>query len=256
MTSRIQALNLYPRRVFLRDRDSSKRTGSHANYWRTSNIRASVPAMFSRTFLLTALPFLLSLTTAIPMTLNTRDDHGSGIYTCGPGCSHTVFDDTKATCGSDKTLKSLSTTVTVNVQPDCDQVIDTICKASDKLAQASQPMVNLAHTIGTCEGHMLFLSATADTSTMSYDPCVKSFQDITDTCMLMGDASVHNSASVGKQFGVENIMYKQAADGDNWLASNEYEQNKPGYLMGPPGVWGTDNWGNSKNASDVLNPPK
>ena len=204
--------------------------------------------------ILAALPFLLSLATAIPTTLSARDDHPSMLWTCGPGCAHTVFDDAQATCGSDKTLERLSTTVTVNVQPDCDQVIDTICKASDQLIQASRPMVNLAHTVGTCEGHLLFEAVTADQSTMSYAPCVKSFQDITSTCMLMGGAK--NAAGVGKQFGLENVFYQLLPSGDDWTANNQWVQNKPGFLMGPPGVWGTNNWGTSKDANYILNPAK
>ena len=62
--------------------------------------------------------------------------------------------------------------------------------------------------------------------------------------MVMGDASDHNSASVGKQFGVQNVMYKVVDGGENWLAGTSYGQTAPGYLIGPnPSVWETSNWG-------------
>ena len=203
--------------------------------------------MYYRSSLLTTIALLATLATAVLTTLKARDDHPSQLWTCGPGCAHTVFDDSKATCGTDKTLNSLSTTKAVIVQPDCDTVIDIICKASDKLASGGT-MSNLAHTFGTCEGHMLFPGFTPDTSTMSYAACVSGFQSVTESCVL--------SASIGKQFGVLNVMYQADANNQNWKASNMWQKTMPGYLIGPPGVWGTDNWGQSEEANVVLNPQK
>ena len=204
---------------------------------------------------LTIIPFLLTLATAIPTSLETRDDRPTGPWTCGPQCSHVVFDPAQATCANNKYMKQFSTSVTVDVRQDCDPVINTICKAADKLAQGSNSMTNLVHTAGSCEGHMLFSSSKADPKTVNYDSCVQAFQGITESCMLMGDPSVHNSASVGKQFGVQNVVYQEVASGNNWLTGNTYQQTDPGYLMGPTGgVWGTNTWGNQQEASDVLNP--
>ena len=96
---------------------------------------------------------------------------------------------------------------------------------------------------------MLFSGPTA----VTYDACTQAFQSITDSCMVMGDADDHNSAGVGKQFGVRNVMYKVVDGGHDWLASTSYGQTAPGYLIGPtPGVWGTANWGGQKEAADVL----
>ena len=103
---------------------------------------------------------------------------------------------------------------------------------------------------------MLFTGTTADKTTMSYAACTQAFQSITETCMLMGDPSDHNSASVGKQFGVRNVFYQSVASGEDWTASNMWQPTMPGYLIGPPGVWGTTNWGTSQEANDVLNAPK
>ena len=205
--------------------------------------------MFPYLTFLATLPLLLTITSAIPTTLNARDDRPTDQWTCGPQCSHTVFDPDQATCANNKYLKSFSTAVTVAVRPDCDTVIDTICKAADKLGQSSAPATNLVHSVGSCEGHMLFSTATADPKEVNYSACVQAFQGITESCML--------SASVGKQFGVRNVMYQAVSSGENWLAGNSYQQTAPGYLIGPsPDVWETGNWGNQKEANDVLNPPK
>ena len=70
--------------------------------------------------------------------------------------------------------------------------------------------------------------------------------------MLMGDATVRNEASVGKQFGVRSVMYQAVDSGYNWKAYDEAGRSAPGYLIGPPGVWGVTNWGSQKDADNVL----
>ena len=79
--------------------------------------------------------------------------------------------------------------------------------------------------------------------------------------MLMGDPSVRNSASAGKQFGVRNVMRLlilgnvDVSSENLFSAGTSYQQTAPGYLIGPtPSVWGT-NLGSQKEASVVLSPP-
>ena len=73
---------------------------------------------------------------------------------CRNGTCYFPSDD--PTCGKDETMNQFNTTTTVTVQPDCDTVIDTICRAVVKgETPAPTSNLNLGHTFGTCEGHIV-----------------------------------------------------------------------------------------------------
>ena len=192
----------------------------------------------SITTILLAIPSILGVATAIPALLAPRDKVST--YTDGNGGTHVVFPSGYPTCGNDKSMNSFSTTITVNTQPDCDNVIDTICRAAE---QQSSPSVynhqNIGHTSGTCEGHIILPHTD---SNVTYADCVDRFQSITETCILMGGPK--NYAAVDKQYGLRNLQFFGAARTDypqggvaTWKANSDTES---GYLMGPPNVFGTD----------------
>ena len=204
-----------------------------------------------------ALSFVVAFTftNAKPFTLFSR---GGGDNTVVDSRSNgDVFTDYAPnwpTCGNDHTLTDtgISTTITVNVRPDCDTVIDTICKAAVIEYKSGSYMSSIGHTTGTCEGHIMFSQATL-ADPLDYATCAKSFQSITETCMLTGDSTVKNYAAVGSQFGVQNIHHNPASYGNQptfpiWSASSRWNL-VPGYMMGPPGVWGSVY---GKDATDIL----
>lgn len=181
----------------------------------------------------------ISFTYAIPTTLSER---GLKTWTYAhpeTGDTYTHFAPNWPTCGNDKTLSgegpiSLSTTKTVNVRPDCDNVINAICNVAVAQAKLGGSYYGLGYTFGTCEGHMLFSQVTP----ITYEACVSDFQTIPNTCMLMDDPTVKNYASVGKQFGVKNIYHNPSYGSDSvWNAATDWNR-LPGYMMGPPGVFG------------------
>ncbi len=187
----------------------------------------------------------LALTNASPTLsprgkdLNTIVDHRPDL-----GGDLINFAPNWPTCGNDKNIKSigLSTTITVKVRPDCDTVIDKICVAAAAMASRKpyEFMIQLSHTEGTCEGHMLFSYRTLS-DPLTYDICVRNFQSITNTCMLMDDPTVKNLAAVGEQAGVQNILWNPTADDSatyqKWSATKVWNQ-MPGYMMGPKGYFG------------------
>ncbi len=170
------------------------------------------------------------------------------------GYSITSFAPNWPTCGNDHTLTDigLKTTVTVDVRADCDTVIDQICKAAAK--EATDPAYSrfiypIKATQGACEGHILFSQVTL-ADPLDYATCQRNFQSITETCMLI-DPSVKNYASVGFQFGVQNIKFSPPDLGPSlphWTASTRWNL-MPGYMMGPVGVFGDVN---GRDASDFL----
>ena len=83
----------------------------------------------SRTTILLAIPSILGIATAIPTLLAPRDKVSS--YTNGNGGYHVVFPTGYPTCGNDKSLASFATTITINTQPDYDNVIDIIYRAAE-----------------------------------------------------------------------------------------------------------------------------
>ena len=194
--------------------------------------------------ILFALPCILGLTTAIPPILAPRS--GSS-YTGSDGAERFSWPSEYPTCGNDKSMSQFSTTITVNTQQDCDPVIDTICRAAAQ--QSTTNARNLGHSIGTCEGHILFPGAT---SSVTYADCVQGFQSVTETCILMGGPK--NYAAVGKQFGLRNLQYFPAVNlyypGGTVWAWTVGSATDPGYLMGPPHVFGDDF--HAMDADDVL----
>ena len=193
----------------------------------------------SRTTVLLAIPSILGIATAIPALLAPRDKVGS--YTDGNGGYHIVYPTGYPTCGNDKSMSSFSTTITVNTQPDCDNVIDTICRAVDLQSSPNYSSYhqNIGHANGTCEGHIILPHINTN---VIYADCVNRFQSITETCILMGGPK--NYAAVDKQYGLRNLDFFGAARTDypqggvaTWKANSDTES---GYLMGPPNVFGTD----------------
>lgn len=192
----------------------------------------------SRTTILLAIPSILGIATAIPALLAPRDQVSS--YTDGNGGDHVVFPTGYPTCGNDKSMGSFATTITVNTRPDCDNVIDIICRAAE--LQSSPKYYNhrnIGHAIGTCEGHIILPHTD---SNVTYADCVDRFQSITETCILLDGPK--NYAAVGKQYGLRNLQFFGAARTDypqggvaTWKANSDTES---GYLMGPPNVFGTD----------------
>lgn len=61
----------------------------------------------------------------------------------------------------------------------------------------------------------------AQITPITHEECVKGFQSVTTTCMLIDD-EVGNWAEVGKQFGVRNVSPCHSV----------------GYMIGPPGAFG------------------
>lgn len=187
----------------------------------------------------------LAVTNASPFSLSPRGglstyvDHREDL-----GVDLTYFAPDWPTCANDHTLTDigLSTTITVNVRPDCDNVIDIICKAA--AAEASVPhdqqwMYSLGHTEGTCEGHIMF-SQWQLADPLDYPTCVAGFQSITETCILMDDPNVKNYASDKHQFGVKNIFHNPQGGSPTlrkWNAATGWNL-MPGYMMGPPNVFG------------------
>lgn len=198
--------------------------------------------MHLQSTLITAAPFLLAFASALPSNLDARGvTHPTERWTCGPSCSKVVFNPDEPTCGGAKYLDSLKTTTTVIVEPDCNIVIDTICKAAEKLVKTQQPVHSLTATFGTCKGDFLISTTEADPKEVNYDTCVKAFQGISSGCML--------NVGVGKQYGAQNVEYREK-DGNQWTASTQYQQKTPGYLLGPsPDIWGAANWQNEMNAA-------
>ena len=188
-----------------------------------------MPSYFIISF---ALSYLISVATAIP----------ASSYYDGNGGYHLVYPSNYPTCGNDGSMYPFSTTITVKTQPDCDDTIETICRAA-----AKQGGRNLGHANNTCEGHIIFASTT---STVKYDDCVSSFQSITETCILMGGPK--NYAAVNKQYGVKNLQYFADATAypQGEVATWSAGSADPGYLMGPPHVFGDDF--HAIDANDVL----
>ncbi|KAM0800365.1 hypothetical protein BDR22DRAFT_243969 [Usnea florida] len=196
----------------------------------------------SRTTILLAIPSILGIATAIPALLAPRDqvDYITNNY----GQETTVFPTGYPTCGNDKSMSGFSTTITVNTRPDCDNVIDTICRAAEVQASPNYSahhnnIGNIGYAIGTCEGHIL---APHTNTNVTYAVCVNRFQSITETCILLDGPK--NYAAVGKQYGLRNLQYNSAASIESpqgllatWQANSDTES---GYLMGPPNVFGTD----------------
>ena len=153
------------------------------------------------------------------------------------------------TCGNDVSLTTeigLSTNTNVDVHNDCDAVIDAICRAADFEASSdNNTMLSLSETHGTCEGHILFNTSTKlGPTVLNYNSCVKGFQGITESCMLIDDPNNKNDyASVGHQFGVQNVQWvEKPLDGlGQWEVSTQWTQGKtsmPGSMIGAAGVFG------------------
>ncbi|KAL6721969.1 hypothetical protein ACLMJK_001074 [Lecanora helva] len=184
---------------------------------------------------------LLSLSDASPLALAPRDQDLKTFtnYRADLGETFTYFAPNWPTCGNDHTMTDLNmwTTIDVNVRPDCDTVIDSICSAAVKEASRPGQMRSLTAKSGTCQGFILFSQRTL-ADPLDYDICVGNFQSITKTCMLIGEGK--NYASDKHQAGVQNVFHnpKQTPPSTyTWTAATNWNLY-PGYMMGPPGYFG------------------
>ncbi|KAL6719361.1 hypothetical protein ACLMJK_003600 [Lecanora helva] len=151
------------------------------------------------------------------------------------------------TCSNDKTFLYTKgedrTTATVNTQPDCDQVIDNICKAVVR-AQAPGRTVDsikaydsISSTVNSCQGFIMF-SQLDDMQGLTYDGCASMGTSVSQTCLLMGGKSSNNYASEGRQAGVQNVHWTSTS-APYWFY--DYRDNEPGFLLGPPEYFGSLN---------------
>lgn len=167
------------------------------------------------------------------------------------------------TCGNDHYLTDLGlkTTTEVAVRQDCDPVIETICTtaiAQMKFADLDNSLSNVVYTVGTCEGHLLFPDP-ENVAAFTKDECVAAFQSVSTMCMLLDQPGQWDRyGSVGSQFGVKNVNHRPRGEGIDptiWVAPQSTAL-QPGYMLGPPGVFGTviGKNANGFNADGSLKP--
>ena len=207
--------------------------------------------MQSRLTLLSISIALIATCAAIPHDLLTRDDGVKTYSVNNKGFGwFTYFAPTWPTCGNDAYITNLLSTAeksaakqSVYVQPDCDNVIDMICRASSIEAGRytdTQPMRPIGYVDYTCEGHIMFPNTREFVEGFSYQACQSGFQGITEMCMLINDPNnKHNYASQGVQFGVMNVLSTNGltTDGDEWVLNPKNQVM--GFMMGAPHTFGT-----------------
>ncbi|KAL8669459.1 MAG: hypothetical protein Q9168_005945 [Polycauliona sp. 1 TL-2023] len=152
----------------------------------------------------------------------------------------------KTTCGTyDKSLSNLNLPagqlqLQVDVQTDCDYVINAICiwvNATTAAATTTEKL-NYTTTKNKCEGHF-YWAAGAIQHLPDYNECVYDFQQITENCML-GNDPMNNRT----QYGVRNVQYIPSDPRDpsmfSWgqIDTDDTDKGLPGYLMGAKGYFG------------------
>lgn len=185
---------------------------------------------------------------ATPLALISRSPRIIVENDFGSSASGVSFDPNSASCPSDVggwgVITADSTadfTGAVNVRPDCDNVINSICNVVNMwhaTNAARGSLGSLYHTDHSCEGH--FVVKTVDHkgriygNTVDYRTCVAQFQSIALRCMVVGES---DAAVAGAQYGAVNARYLRSS---GWQKGNDNPENQntdPGYLMGPPGIF-------------------
>lgn len=187
---------------------------------------------------------ILATTTSTPSIHSPRSHTLSSFTTVAnkdTGTVSTNFAPNWPTCANDRLLSTLNPnpTSTVYVRPDCDAVISEICTAAAWEAANDVFMSSIGHRNRSCEGHILF-SQSRLADPFDYATCVRGFQSVTETCILMGDPTVRNYAEVGRQAGVMNVFQNPEggqAGNPVWRAGTAWNL-MPGYMMGSPTWFG------------------
>ncbi|CAO1597587.1 MAG: hypothetical protein LQ349_008648 [Xanthoria aureola] len=174
----------------------------------------------------------IALSNASPLQPVARQD---AIEALGLG-----FQFNDRTCGGDDRLSKSAhqpNSTDLNVQPDCDNVINAICNIVDTL-RGEEKAQGAWYTEGNCEGHILVPAI--NRGTLFYQTCVAGFQDITINCMLDAEPS--------QRHGVANVDYIAAGapspgeppSPERWAPQLNPKGYPPGYLMGPAGIFGNN----------------
>ncbi|KAI4095262.1 MAG: hypothetical protein LQ339_007321 [Xanthoria mediterranea] len=196
----------------------------------------------SPSILTTFLFAIIGLTNASPLQPVARQE---AIEALGLG-----FQFNDRTCGGEDRLSKSAhqpNSTDLNVQPDCDNVINAICNVVDTL-RGEEEAQGAWYIQGNCEGHILVPAL--NPGTLFYQTCVAGFQDITINCMLDRQPS--------QRHGVANVDYIAAGarspgeppssdSPERWAPQLNPKGYPPGYMMGPAGVFGNNtDWMGSK----------
>ncbi|CAL8575804.1 hypothetical protein XPA_001708 [Xanthoria parietina] len=196
----------------------------------------------SPSILTTCLFAIIGLTNASPLQPVARQE---AIEALGLG-----FQFNDRTCGGNDRLSNSAhqpDSTDLNVQPDCDNVINVICNIVDTLRGEGKAQ-GAWYSQGNCEGHILVPAL--NPGTLNYPTCVAGFQDITINCML--------DAQPSQRHGVTNVDYIAAGvtspgeppspdSPERWGPQLNPKGYPPGYMMGPAGIFGNNtDWMGSK----------